>query len=883
MPSRDWITFSIDGREVRAPEGEWLLDAAKRGDVEIPYFCYEKKLGAPVGACRMCMVEVEGIPKLQTSCSTPVKDGMVVHTQTDRVKHAQNAVVEFLLVNHPLDCPVCDKGGECPLQDISYGWGPGRSRFVEEKRNFPKPIALSPLIAIDRERCILCYRCVRFSQEVAEDDQLAFLERADHTFVGTFDGHPYVAPFSGNVIELCPVGALTNTAYRFRARPWDIEGAGSVCNLCPSQCNVEFTVRDERIERVRARDNHDVDDGWLCDKGRWGYQAMASEERVTQPLVRDGGMLRPTTWEKALDAAAAGLAKAGSASCALVGGSATNEEGFLVQRIFRDALGSGHVDSRPGGGPAGDGVRALAHPDLVAAVADIDRASAVLVLECDPLEEAPIFDLRLRKAVRRFGARMVIASSAPTALDGGATEVLRFAPGAAEALLRGLQKALVDGANDVPGAGAARNGDGAATADAPPGEDGGALPGHAELADFLAANQLDRLAERAGVDTQDLLDVAALLTGADNLIVVWGERLGSGERGSGAVSALTDLALLLGLDAAPGSGMIEIPAGANGRGLREVGCLPGIGPGLTEVSGGLAAAQARDAAGSGEVRAFYLLHSDPLRELPGHAAWDAALGAASFVVAHAQFLGESVARHADVVFPGEAYAEKEGTLTHPDGRLQRLRPSVGRPGEVRMEWQVLLDLAARLGLATELPLTAGAVFAELSQAVPFYRGLTLDEIGGDGLRWPEREESATAARQAFGPLGFTPPAHPPVPLEPADGILRLAPRPALWASWVTEQAPSLRFLAADQVIELNPLDAERLSLRTDDEVEVGANDEPVTATVRVRHSVARGTASMLLGTKDNNANQLLDGAPTLVEIGARPTANGARRPATSTA
>ena len=190
MSQGDWITFTIDGREVRAPEGEWLLDAAKRGDVEVPYFCYEPKLGAPVGACRMCMVEVEGMPKLQTSCSTPVKDGMVVYTQTDRVKDAQNAVVEFLLVNHPLDCPVCDKGGECPLQDIAYGWGAGRSRFVEDKRNFPKPIALSPLIAIDRERCILCYRCVRFSQEVAEDDQLMFLERGDHTFVGTFDGRP---------------------------------------------------------------------------------------------------------------------------------------------------------------------------------------------------------------------------------------------------------------------------------------------------------------------------------------------------------------------------------------------------------------------------------------------------------------------------------------------------------------------------------------------------------------------------------------------------------------------------------------------------------------------------------------------------------------------
>ena len=366
MPDRRWITFSVDGREVSAPENEWLVDAVKRGDVEVPFFCYEPKLGNPVGACRMCLVEIEGIPKLQTSCSTPVKDGMVVYTHTDRVKHAQNAVVEFLLVNHPLDCPVCDKGGECPLQDISYGWGHGKSRFVEPKRHFAKPIALSPLIAIDRERCILCYRCVRFSQEVAEDNQLAFLERADHTFVGTFDGRPYEAPFSGNIIELCPVGALTNTSYRFRARPWDIEDAGSVCTLCPSQCNVAFTVRDERVERVLARDNTEVDDGWLCDKGRWGYQAAAAPERITEPLVRDGGHLRPVSWERALTEAVEGLRKAGVATAALAGDGASNEEAYLLQRIMREALGSPHLDSRPAGLLEPATARMLAHPRLAA-------------------------------------------------------------------------------------------------------------------------------------------------------------------------------------------------------------------------------------------------------------------------------------------------------------------------------------------------------------------------------------------------------------------------------------------------------------------------------------------------------------------------------------
>src|SRR5260370_3983140 len=276
----------------------------------------------------MCLVEVEGIPKLQTSCSTPVKDGMVVHTETDRVKQAQSAVVESLLVNHPLDCPVCDKGGECPLQDITYGWGLGRSRFIEPKRHFRKPLELSPVVAIDRERCILCYRCVRFSQEIAEDYQLVLEERGANSFVGTFHGHPYVAPFSGNIVELCPVGALTSRAYRFRARPWDIEGAGSICTLCPAQCNVDFTVRDERVLRVLARQHPEVDDGWLCDKGRFAYQAVHVDERITQPLMRDGGELRTVSWERALRGAARAPARSGPPTAA-PGGAATPHQGGL--------------------------------------------------------------------------------------------------------------------------------------------------------------------------------------------------------------------------------------------------------------------------------------------------------------------------------------------------------------------------------------------------------------------------------------------------------------------------------------------------------------------------------------------------------------------------
>jgi NADH-quinone oxidoreductase subunit G len=676
-PEQNIITLTIDDREVKAIENSMLVDAAKYGDVEIPVFCYEPKLGQPVGACRMCLVEIEGIPKLQTGCSTAVKDGMVVHTQSERVKTAQQSVVEFLLINHPLDCPVCDKGGECPLQDITFGWGGGLSRFIEPKRHFVKPLELSPTIAIDRERCILCYRCVRFSQEISEDHQLVLLERGTHSYVSTFDGHPYVAPFSGNIVELCPVGALTSRPYRFRARPWDIEDAGSVCTLCPSQCNVTLTVRDERVLRVQARENHEVDDGWLCDRGRFAYPAMngrpqangagpAAAERVREPLLRDGGELRPVPWERALSEAAAGLSRAGSRTGALIGGEATNEEGHLLARLMREGLGSRNLDSRSAGTLPLDLHRALSDPGLQARVSDLEFAHAVLVLAAEEIEDAPILDLRLRKGARRNGVQLKRAS---------ASEVLD----------------------------AARR---------------------AELA-------------------QELRDAG------EEVVILWHERLTAGPDGAACARALLELADSLALSATAGAGLLEIPAAANGRGLREAGVLPNAGPGFTEL-GGSAGADGLDAAGiaralaGGELAALLLLGSDPLSGGPDSDVdselWGGALERASTVIAQATFVTDGLREHASVVFPAQAYAEKEGTVVHPDGRIQRLRPAValvrGRE-PARAQWQLIAELASRIGLDLEV-LTAAMASQQLFEAVPFYAGLTLEEIGGKGVRWQDR-------------------------------------------------------------------------------------------------------------------------------------------------
>jgi NADH-quinone oxidoreductase subunit G len=282
------VTITIDDVEIQVARNTGLVEAGLAAGIEIPVFCYEPRLGAPVGACRMCLCDVEGMPKPQTACTMTAQDGMVVRTAltSQKAAEAQNATLEFILVNHPLDCPVCDKGGECPLQDLTLRYGPGNTRMTFPKRTFEKPIPVSPTIALDRERCILCYRCTRFSESVAEDLQLVAINRGSQSVIATFEDEPYRGAFSGNVIELCPVGALTSTQYRFEARPWEIQNVPTVCGMCPVGCNVSATTREGRVKRILSRNHPEVDEGWLCDKGRFAFTHLDAADRVREPLFR---------------------------------------------------------------------------------------------------------------------------------------------------------------------------------------------------------------------------------------------------------------------------------------------------------------------------------------------------------------------------------------------------------------------------------------------------------------------------------------------------------------------------------------------------------------------------------------------------------------------
>ena len=387
------------------PKGTGIVEAALGAGIEIPVFCYEPRLGPPVGACRMCLCEVQGMPKLQAVCTMTAQDGMVIRTAQTSAKAAegQNATLEFILVNHPLDCPVCDKGGECPLQDLTFRWGPGNTRMQFEKRTLEKPIPVSPTIALDRERCILCYRCTRFSEQVAEDGQLVAQNRGASSVIATFEDRPYRAPFSGNVIELCPVGALTSTQYRFEARPWEIQNVPTVCGLCPVGCNVSATTREGKIKRVISRNHPEVDEGWLCDKGRFAFTHLYARDRIADPLrrVRRRG-LEELAWDDALDEAERLLRDAQGRIVIALSGSETVEQAYALGRLLRGGLGAHTAVLPEETSPALDAFRLP-----LAAIRD---AELIVVLGDEPVaERAPIVELWLKSAgragaeIHRFG------------------------------------------------------------------------------------------------------------------------------------------------------------------------------------------------------------------------------------------------------------------------------------------------------------------------------------------------------------------------------------------------------------------------------------------------------------------------------------------------
>src|SRR5690242_18215095 len=687
------VTVTIDGFEIRVPKGTLVIRAAEMLGIQIPRFC-DHPLLDPIGACRQCLVEVEGQRKPLASCTTACTEGMVVHTQlTSAVaEKAQRGVMELLLINHPLDCPMCDKGGECPLQNQAMSSGQGETRFAEDKRTFDKPVPISTQVLLDRERCISCTRCVRTSEEIAGDAFIDFIDRGPAQFIGTADGKPFNSYFSGNTVQVCPVGALTGAAYRFRSRPFDLVSVPSVCEHCAAGCQQRTDVRRGRVLRRLAGEDPAVNEEWNCDKGRWAFTYATQPDRLTAPLVRDeNGVLVPASWPHALAVAAAGLEAARGApyparqgepegprgAGVLTGGRLTLEDAYAYAKFARVALDTNDVDmrARPHSAEEEQFLAAcVAGSGIGVSYADLEQAPVVLLAGFEPEDESPIVFLRLRKAVRRHGQQVFsVAALTSPGLVKLSGQLLTARPGEEAVALTALAA----------------------------GTEGKAVGPWAEAGQALS------------------------VPGA---VILAGERLAEVP---GALAAVARLAV------ASGARLAWIPRRAGERGAIEAGALPGLLPigrpvtdaaARTEVArawgkSSLPATPGRDtaamlaAAVAGELGALVVAGVDPA-DLPDPQAALHAIEMTPFVVS-LELRASVVTDRADVVFPVAAVAEKAGTFVNWEGRGGSFEAALRVP-EVRTDLYVLGAIADRMDVHLGLP-DAAAARAELA-ALGTWRG-----------------------------------------------------------------------------------------------------------------------------------------------------------------
>jgi NADH-quinone oxidoreductase subunit G len=653
MPARDGtegVTLTIDDTEVTVPRGTLIIRAAEQLGIEIPRFCDHPYL-APVGACRQCYVQVEGQGKLQTSCTSTVAPGMVVRTQntSEAAREAQVANLEFLLLNHPLDCPICDRGGECPLQDQALAFGPGESRFVDAKRVFPKPVPMSPLVGLDRERCVLCARCTRFCDEISGDRFLELFARSAGERVSIAAGEDFRSPFSGNTVQICPVGALTATPYRFVARPFDLTSGDSICQHCSAGCNVRVDIRRDEVVRVLARENPEVNEAWICDKGRFAFRHADAPDRITTPLIRDRG-LEPASFGEVLTWVAERCA--GARVAFLTGGRLTDEDYYALSKFARTVAGTNDLDHRRtfhGGLAELAAAAGATDRETSVTYADLERAKVILIAGLDTEQEVPILHLRIRKAAAR-GARVVVVHPRRTRLHDVAEHIL-VRPGHEVSVLDRIREGVEDGTPEARVAASLRDAGDSAVVLA--GERLAEHPLAADLALAVAA----KTGARFAFVTRRANDRGALSTGVHPALLPGGRRLDHPEERA-EVEAVWG----------------PITAADVGRNAQEI----------------------LEACAERAIDVLLVIGADPLRDHPDAALARRALANVGTLVVQSLELGD-LEPFASAFLPASASIERDGHLTDWEGRWQRIRP-VRRPlGLGRPDWEILCGLAAAMG------------------------------------------------------------------------------------------------------------------------------------------------------------------------------------------
>lgn len=805
--STDTVTFTIDGKEVTVPKGTLIIRAAEQLGIMIPRFC-DHPLLDPVGACRQCVVDVEGQRKPLMACTSEAAEGWEVktHLTSDVAEKAQRGTIEFLLANHPLDCPMCDKGGECPLQDQALEHGSNESRFIEQKRKYDKPVAVSPLVLLDRERCVLCARCTRFSEQISGDPFIELFERGALEQVAIYEDEPYESYFSGNVIQICPVGALTSTDYRFKARPFDTRSSKSVCNHCSAGCNLTIQSRRGEVQRQLARTNMAVNEAWTCDKGRFGFAHLTADTRLRAPMAKAAGGLVETTWAEALMASTDAITAAKEAGpgriAVLAGGRLPDQDAYALSKYARTVLGTDDVDFRVDVSPEGRTAELAALAGRTSATyRDIEDAPVILSVGLDPEEEAGVLFLRIRKAWRNNRAKIVPVGPRTGSLGPLSWRRLATAPGAEAQALAALGR-------DV---------------------------GLAKFAETAVAS---------GWSSNHLDDVVGALKEAKGAVILVGERAGQD-----ALTIAGQVADFV------GGKIAWVPARAGSRGALDAGLAAGLLPGgrrLDEVHDradveaewgpcpddlGRSLHQILTDAAAGKIDVLHLVGIDLLADAPDRKLAEAALKRTKFVIAQDLALTETVAM-ADVVLPARAVAERRGSLTNFEGRTQSFTPAVAAPDLAQDDWEVFQQLAAMQG--------KDLGFSDLAQL-----DAERARVGRrqQPLAWPELVTESSEE------------------IAPVDGLVAFSHRFLLDRGTMTEGSDHLLGTAREPFVAINAVDAQKLGITDGQMVTVTSDRAKLELVAQVEADVVPGAVFVPRNSTEVRANELGDlGAPVPVTI-----------------
>ena len=847
-PTTTLVRVTIDGMTVNVPKGTLVIEAARRVGVMIPHFCYHPKL-KPDANCRMCLVEVEKVPKLQTACSTPVDEGMNVRTATTVVNDAHRSVLEFILANHPLDCPVCDQGGKCDLQDFSHQYT-ATSRFTETKRIFQKEY-FSPLIETQMNRCVQCLRCVRYCDEVMDVKALAPAGRGTMTEIKHFGPHPLNCEFCGGCVQICPVGAITSRLSMYEYRPWMLKRMDTICNYCGDGCQMTVQTKGQELIEVNSAHGAGRNNGDLCARGFFGFHAASHPDRLTHPLIRRDGKLVQATWEEALEYVAGRLGEikathGGESIGGLISGRCTNEELYLFQKFLRVAIGTNHIDSSARYGHL-NGLHAMrlvqgTHRWTVT-FEDILDADVLLLVGTNITETNPITGLKVKEAVKKRRATLVTMESLEPVVDTMSNIAnlshhhFRIPPSHLQNAILGLTKAVVE-QNLVHPELAQRH------------------PTYLKaITSALQSLSWQDLHQATGIEPAAFVQTAQVLAGARRLVILAGPLLLRSERGYTGCVTLLDLLILTGKLDQPGCGFAPLAEENNDQGAVEMGAVTELLPGACSADssadrerimkqwngtlpagGGSTLVDMLDRANTGSLKAMFIVGENPVASLPGSVRAEESLRKLEFLVCQELFLTETAAL-AHVVLPAASAMEKSGTFTNTEGHVQTVRPSIEPVGESRPDWEVFSALSILLNSPMEYA-ESKEILKEIRSLIPGYGSLGPAPI-------PPKIDRTTLDRYLTEAYQRDLASRYRLTIQKArpDGTVRVDMMQSLFHSGkFSTRSKGLLQIEGSGRLRINPLDAVRFALREGDRVRLTSTFGEMTTEVKIMERVPQGTA-----------------------------------------